>query len=314
MGAALTSDRVEVVASLRRRVAGAENADGGWAYQRGKASRLEPTVWALLALLAEKKTSAELTERLTRDRGFRFGARDADGLHVDQPDAPPNFVANGQAALLFQHYPDLFELGQTRQLLATLVTRAGEQVAASDFFAQDNSLRGWPWIDRTFSWVEPTAWCLLALKKARVSSPALVAGDVGSRIAEAEALLFDRCSPSGGWNYGNPVVFGKVLPPYIPTTAVALLALQDRRDHPVVEQSLRFLQANWLEEPSGLALALTLICLRTYGLVVDDVERRLVAAADGATSVFLNLHTTALALYALTGVDRENHRYEAVRI
>ena len=71
------------------------------------------------------------------------------------------------------------------------------------------------------------------------------------------------------------------------------------------------MKANRFVEPSGLALALTLICLRTYGIAVDDVEHRLVGAADSATSVFLNLRGVALALYALTGVD---HGYEAVRM
>lgn len=307
----LAQDRAEAVQGLRRRLVGAMNGDGGWAYHPAKTSRLEPTIWAQLALLSDGDTSAPLPERLSQEGGFLLGARGTDGLLKDQPDTPANFVANGLAALLFQHYPNLFARRHTRQILVTLLTRFGERLPASDVIAQDNSLRGWAWIDQTFSWVEPTAWCLLALKKARASAPPLVSAEAGSRISEAEALLFDRCSPSGGWNYGNPMVLGQVLPPYIPTTAVALLALQDRPDHPVVQRSLRFLKANRFVEPSGLALALTLICLRTYGIAVDDVEHRLVGAADSATSVFLNLRGVALALYALTGVD---HGYEAVRM
>ena len=307
----LASDRAEVVEGLRRRLVSAANASGGWAYQAAKASRLEPTIWALLALLSDGNSSATLTERLSRDRGFLLGARDADGLLAEQPVTPPNFVANGLAALLFQQYPAVFERRRTRQLLATLVTRSGEHLPTSDFLAQDNSLQGWAWIDGTSSWVEPTAWCLLALKRASASVPPLVSGEVVTRIVEAEALLVDRCSPAGGWNYGNPIVFGQVLQSYIPTTAVALLALQDRPDHPAVRRSLRFLQANRFAEPSGFALALTLMCLRIYGLAGDDIERLLVDAARGGTSVFLNLHGAALALYALTGAD---HGYEAVRI
>jgi hypothetical protein len=34
-------------------------------------------------------------------------------------------------------------------------------------FQQDHAHRGWPWIETTFSWAEPTNWCLLALKKLR---------------------------------------------------------------------------------------------------------------------------------------------------
>ncbi len=36
---------------MRRALLSAANADGGWGYYPGKASRLEPTCWALLALL-----------------------------------------------------------------------------------------------------------------------------------------------------------------------------------------------------------------------------------------------------------------------
>ena len=311
MPGSLTRDRAEAVQGLRQRLVGAANGDGGWAYHPAKTSRLEPTIWAGLALLWDRDVSPTLSGRLSRDGGFLLGARGTDGLLSDQPDTPANFVNNGLAALLFQQYPNLFARDHTRQILATLLTRFGERLPPSDLVAQDNSLRGWAWIDQTFSWVEPTAWCLLALKKARARTPPLVSTEAVSRISEAEALLFDRCSSAGRWNYGNPMVLGQVLPAYIPTTAVTLMALQDRPDHPVVQRSLRFLKANRFAEPSGLALALTLICLRTYGIAVDDVEQRLVGATTNATSVFLNLRGVALALYALTGVD---HGYEAVRM
>ena len=35
---------------------------------------------------------------------------------------------------------------------------------------QDGSLQAWSWVDGTFSWVEPTAWCLLLLKKWRLQA------------------------------------------------------------------------------------------------------------------------------------------------
>src|SRR5439155_4953858 len=78
---------------------------------------------------------------------------------------------------------------------------------------QDNKLQGWPWMPDTFSWLEPTAWCLLALKKAR-AAPA--------RIAEAEKLIANRTCEPGGWNFGNASAVGQDLRPYVPTTALGL--------------------------------------------------------------------------------------------
>ena len=102
------------------------------------------------------------------------------------------------------------------------------------------SLQGWSWIDGTFSWVEPTAWALLALKKCRARG--MAARGAEARIRDGEAILRDRVCVTGGWNYGNSNVFGKNLPAYVPTTAIALLALQDRADEPFVRRSVDFLE------------------------------------------------------------------------
>ena len=77
-------------------------------------------------------------------------------------------------------------------------------------------------------------------------------------------MLADRCCVSGGWNYGNSNVLGKELSPYVPTTAVALLALQDRPALPEVARSLEWLAANWHRERSALALSLTLLAMQAH--------------------------------------------------
>ena len=51
----------------------------------------------------------------------------------------------------------------------------------------DGALIGWPWINDTFSWVQPTSYAIFALK--------LVGLREHARIKEAEALLFDRMCP-----------------------------------------------------------------------------------------------------------------------
>ena len=52
-------------------LAAARNADGGWGYGRGRASRLEPTSLALLALnAAGAPARTQVLERWPRDAGL----------------------------------------------------------------------------------------------------------------------------------------------------------------------------------------------------------------------------------------------------
>jgi hypothetical protein len=112
-------------------------------------------------------------------------------------------------------------------------------------------------------------------------------------------VLVDRVCQSGGWNYGNSNALGQGLEPYVPTTALALLAMQDKPDLPQVVRSLAWLEANATVESSAMALGLTAICLQVFKRPVDSVLSSL--AAQGAKTSFMgNAHLSALALYALT--------------
>ena len=145
--------------------------------------------------------------------------------------------------------------------------------------------------------MEPTSLCLLALKHERRRHPSAAAD---ARIREAEQVLLTRSCATGGWNYGNASVLDQDLRPYVPTTALGLLALQDRRADPVVVRGLEFLQRSQTKEPSGMALALTALCLRVHGLPCEQVE---VALLDDIARVnrLNNLNIVAMVLYALSG-------------
>ena len=133
----------------------------------------------------------------------------------------------------------------TRPGTATLATKLeaarGIKLDQATINRQNNQLQGWSWIAGTFSWVEPTAWALLALRKRAAAGQRIDS----RRLSEAEALLVDRCCEHGGWNYGNANMLGKELRPYVPTTAMALLALQKteqpagrcRREEPGISRS-----------------------------------------------------------------------------
>lgn len=115
---------------------------------------------------------------------------------------------------------------------------------------------------------------------------------------------------AGGWNYGNASALGQDLRAYVPTTALGLLAMQDRRSEPNIEKSVRFLVQERLTEASALALSLTAICLRVLGVPADDVEARLAEVAVQSDSRG-HLLAMAMASYALSA---DRHHLEAFRV
>lgn len=291
------------LAVLSRTLRAAESADGGWPYFAHHHPRLEPTCWALLAgvdrdgasTVPARPHAAFLERRQTRA-----------ALLADDPRQPANLAFNGLAAVLALDRAGVLPAERTASLLDALTNLQGIAITRGPEFRQDSTLRGWPWSQDTFSWVEPTSWCLLALKKMRARDRSANRA-VRARIEEAERLLIDRCCRDGGWNFGNSAVLGQDLRPYAATTAIALLALQDRRVDDAVVKSVTYLQAHAHEQTSGLSLALSLICFHVFGLPTQALEGRL-DDQWRAQQFFGNLHVTALALYAL---DFGQHRASA---
>jgi hypothetical protein len=184
-------------------------------------------------------------------------------------------------------------------LIEALQRARGVAFGPSTIIRQDNSLQGWSWVTDTFSWVEPTACCLLALKQWRRRSRQPTAAD---QIDEAERLLADRVCREGGWNYGNSNVLGAELHPYVPTTALALLAMQDQPDEPAVIRSLAWLEGHALSEPSGSALALAAMALAVFGRNANPVRAALLDRLE-VTAEVGNHASMATALYALEHSD-----------
>jgi hypothetical protein len=220
------------------------------------------------------------------------------GLLVDPGALEPNVAWNGLALLVLETLGDLRDpaaAGLRRAVLRARGVRLDDDpVGAID---QDNQLQAWAWIEGTFSWVEPTALCLLALKRRPAGTP-----EEADRVRSGEAVLLDRVCVGGGWNYGNRAVFHQDLRPYVPVTALGLLALQDRAEEPAVRQSLDWLSANAVSEPSAMALSLAAVALTLHGRPVSPVLSALRRQHE-ATGFLDHPHLIAMAQFALT-LDR----------
>jgi uncharacterized protein (DUF362 family) len=234
------------------------HADGGWGYAPGQPAQLEPTCLGLLALaLASEGRSEGQSEGLTGEstvappspscspfpppisreidmaRSFLARAACADGSYrprVGRGEAvwPTSLVLFTRAVL----GDPAEELRRTAGFLLGLRGQVPDNPEAGELHDIDLMLTGWPWGERNFSWVEPTTWACLALRRL---------GHGGHpRAQEGERLLLDRAMDDGGINYGNRRVLGKLTEPIPGPTALMLIALQGQ-DHPRIVPAVHYL-------------------------------------------------------------------------
>jgi hypothetical protein len=281
-----------------------QNADGGWGTQPGKASNVEATSFALLALGTLRERS--LSHSLERGQDWlRQVQRPAGGFpymaHLREGSwASPLAVI----ALSFFDPDHSAVLRGVEWVLRRrgsglgLITSIQYWLAPEGFLVKLNPfLKGWSWTAGTFSWVEPTAYSLIAIKKlgSRLNQDQLT-----TRISEGERMIYDRMCMGGGWNYGNSSVLGEELWPYPDTTALALIALRNREGEPANRLSLAALEKMLGENHSGLALGWAALCFALYGRGyshwLDLIEK-----SYSETKFLGDIKSTALALLAMSG-------------
>ena len=236
-----------------------QNPDGGWGYFAGKASWLEPTAYAALALAGEP--AADRAWKLLSSWQLPDGSW--------KPSASVD-VANWGTSLCTTIAIARDEWGAPlRNGINWLVGSSGAEstwinvvVARIGLVKQerDISLKCWPWKPGNSGWVEPTAHALVALKQA---SAKLSSAELRERIKMGESQLLDVRSRDGGWNYGSPAALGVDLPSYPETTALALVALQGRND---LGKAFDLAARQIGETPSPLARAWLTIAMRLHGL------------------------------------------------
>ena len=133
--------------------------------------------------------------------------------------------------------------------------------------AHDTSLIGWPWVENTHSWIEPTSMALLALKACGHSTH--------NRVNQAVNMILDRQLPTGGWNYGNTGVFGKTLRPEPESTGLAMTAIAGLVELSDVALSIAYLKKQYDKVKTPLALSWTLFGLACWTERPKDYENRI---------------------------------------
>jgi hypothetical protein len=235
-----------MVTDARELLDNSRNPDGGFGARAGQTSEPEPTALAALAL-DDGPARAWLAEHQRPDGSFAIDA----GPFVNDSATPLAALALGPGV-------------QRERAIDHLETTKARRVGSSDAIPIDPSAVGWGWATGTASWVEPTARALWAFRVARPAS---------SAAREAVALLRDRESLGGGWNYGNRTVLGEELAPFAQTTAIALIGLRGS-DAELEARGLSALRRLWpVESAGGLSLATALAAFRLLDAADADAVR-----------------------------------------
>jgi hypothetical protein len=247
-----------------------QNQNGGWGFHPNLESRVEATCWACQAL-AVSNSPEETAEAVHRGIQYLRKAQLPDGSWPSQPEAKSGSWVTSLACWTLRSQKHCAQpvsaglrwLCQDWPRDSKLWRRVLRKVSREKKITpQNDSYRGWGWTPNTSSWVEPTAFALLALQE----SPAQFRPhSAGTRLRLGEGLLYDRMCQDGGWDCGNPNVYGVPGIPLVNTTVWALLALRKHAHRPENEQSLAWLQSSIPQTQSAASLALNRICLEWHG-------------------------------------------------
>jgi hypothetical protein len=282
---------------LRSALSRAQNSDGGWGFNSGGVSWIEPTAYALLALTPAEDSVVNAGVRWLQsmqrgDGGWRPTARVDDSTWVTSVAmlalARADKLASGDRSvrwLLDQTGRESLWHVRLRHLLLGL---------RQDHSSDDS---GWPWFPGGASWVVPTAMSILALKQLKLRGNT----SAHERILEGERFVLSRVCSDGGWNHGSSRALGYEATSYPETTGVALLAVAGSGSR---------------ELPNSLACArkhLAACCSRTgicwlqLGLLAHGANgaelRQLVAAAARPPRDVQDLALALLAERAMGGTN-----------
>jgi hypothetical protein len=191
-------------------------------YHAGAPAASEPTALAALALLAHGRDAA--AQALVDTLVTLQTADGSVGIETAEPNPgwPTGLAVLAWRAAQSSSIVDPVYGEAVDGALAWLLETEGTLPEAVDGHGHDSTISGWPWVAGTHSWVEPTAFSLLALKHTNHARH--------PRARQAVLLLVNRMLETGGCNYGNTIVLGQTLRPHVQPTGTALTALAGEDD------------------------------------------------------------------------------------
>lgn len=224
----------------------------GWGYHPAAAASSEPSALAAIALAAVGVT-AEATA--TADWLARIQKPDGSvGLSAARGEPPwPTALA-----LLAWAAVDRNPTGRRKATEWLLLEKGRTFAFVPGDKGHDPTIVGWPWVENTHSWVEPTSLAMLALRRQNATD--------NDRWTDGLRLLRDRALPTrGGWNNGNTFAYGSELRPQPTPTGIALLALAGtQKSDAMIERACAYLEALLPETRAPMSLAWGILGLAAW--------------------------------------------------
>ncbi len=298
--AVVMNDRV-VLDDLTAQLARRQLPSGGWAALRSSSQpALEPTCFSALALGPQSVVADRARDFITR-------AQNPNGswpvfIGDDQEGA---WVTSLAVIALRDIVPAIPARLKGFQWLLNCAGRESNWFWKWKFRTADRHVRfdpekfGWPWVPDTVSWVVPTAFAVVALNQLPCSCGGFELAP--SRVERGIEMLMDRACPGGGWNAGNGVVYESAVAPHPDDTAIALLALHDRPQDPVVKASADYLERTAPALAAPWSLAWAILSLAAHRRPITSLRNALLACPD----LFYIEDTSTLALVCLA-LDHEH--------
>lgn len=230
-----------------------------WSYDTSGEPAAEPAALTALALAGEGRW-----EEAEPIAGWLVEIQSPDGTVGIRRNEPHPYWPTGLAVLVWSALRERraeFAAAESRGVRAIVAAtcrmaprfrKPGDETAAA----------AWPWVEGTYSWVEPTSFYRLALRSAGWGAH--------ERVGAARRMLLDRQLPSGGWNYGNAIVLDQLLRAHVQPTGIALLALSD--DSTELEHSIAYLRRALSPQTTTQSLSWGLLGLAAHGQEMDEAE------------------------------------------
>lgn len=279
----------------------AQNQEGCFPYYPGKTTSIESTAWCSIALRRMDAISKAVP-------AFLLNAQNADGGWSTEPKAKPSDWCSALALLAvalldpdpLQNEMYLRGVDYLMNHRTELYTPLGRVVV---FLTQGPTYaRGWPWNPGCYHWAEPTSYSIQALHPAGAHG----LKDVPEAISGARKALLEKACAAGGWNYGNNVMLGAQVPPFLLTTAQVLLSLQETPEHPAVRSAIAYLERAADEQTSVMTLAWMIMALDAFGRHTSKLLSNLLNRQTSEGSFGNNLLLTGLAACALCTGEKDN--------
>lgn len=244
------------------RLTSCASARGGFGYRPSVSPNPEATSLACLALLFHDRERSLVERSLGLLGDFQTG-NGAVAVCSETPAATwPTAMAVVAWLAWAKRGSNAYDTNINRALEYLLANEGKTFSSDPRIYGHDTQLVGWPWIEDTHTWVEPTCYALLALRAAGVVHH--------SRIDEAERAIYNRAIPSGGWNYGNGRMFVNELRSFPSTSGMVLAALRGRKRDETIAAAIDYLHGELPEVRSPFSLAWGMIGLRCWDALPAD--------------------------------------------